>query len=457
MNRYQTGPLAVGLALLFVFTPNQAEDAHGFEIDATGWNSALGSPIALGNSVDVTWSIAPDGTTLPGGSLTPGSASAPSGLIAMLDGIHGVVQGGHTSDLTQRPWFQLFESSFERWDSLAGISYQYESNDDGVPFSPFNAGVLGPFAGFTPGTRGDTRIGARSTNGNVLGYANFPHIADIVISTNPNFQSSRWGVNTGNYQITRFVLMHEIGHALGLRHVITGGVFDAVMSISPATAAFGFDGPQLDDILGVQRLYGDANEKGLGNDTVGNATSLGSLLPGSPIAIGTDGDSLAVAFTDVDFLSIGGAVEDLFFDNHSLTGSPADVDVFSFTIESSSLVDILLTPKGPTYDVGREGGSLQTYDASAQNDLNLELLDVDGTTVLAFSSANGLGVSEEILGFLLAPGEYFVRIQVEQGSDAGIQLYQLDLTASVIPEPTSLALLIAAVFCLPYRLQWLRR
>ena len=38
-----------------------------------------------------------------------------------------------------------------------------------------------------------------------------------------------------------------------------------------------FDGPQLDDVLAIQRLYGDAYEKNGGNDTFSVATSLGPL------------------------------------------------------------------------------------------------------------------------------------------------------------------------------------
>jgi len=75
----------------------------------------------------------------------------------------------------------------------------------------------------------------------------------------------------------------------------------------------------------------------------------------------------------------------------------------------------------------------------------------DGTPVLlASSDSTGLGGSEDILNFQIdAPGEYFVRIQ--GGPQAAVQLYQLDLTATAVPEPTSLALLVAAVFCLPRR------
>jgi len=224
-----------------------------------------------------------------------------------------------------------------------------------------------------------------------------------------------------------------IGHTLGLRHVASGNAnFLLRTSLSRA-----FDGPQLDEILGVQRLYGDVNEQNGGNDTYLTATPLGTLRVGTPLAIGTDGDSTVVAFTDVDFVSIDG--------DHGFNGSE-DIDEFSFNITSPSIVDIRLTPKGPTCRVGPPDASQQLYNASAQNDLSLELLDINGIASLDFSDSTGLGESEEIFNFQLnTPGEYFVRVRGV--TPRAIQLFQLDLVATAVPEPTSIALLAAAILC----------
>jgi len=54
---------------------------------------------------------------------------------------------------------------------------------------------------------------------------------------------------------------------------------------------------------------------------------------------GTDGDTTAVAFTDVDFVSINGtSVEN----GNPTTTPPSDVDVYSFTLTSPSFVDVQL-------------------------------------------------------------------------------------------------------------------
>jgi len=334
----------------------------------------------------------------------------------------------------------LFESSFERWDELSGINYQYEPNDDGDDQFAFR-GINGQ-----QGFRGDTRIGGHPLNSSTLGYASFPSFGDIVIATN---QVGRWSDDTGNFQQFRNVLMHEIGHALGLGHVSTGAA-SFLLNGGPLPLTT-FDGPQLDDILGLQRLYGDVNEQNGGNETSATATLLGSLAPGSPIAIGTNGDSTVVAPTDVadvDFISIDTSEV---FSPGTPVESPVDIDVFSFTITSPSFVDISLTPKGLSYLVGPEDGPTAFYDSSSQVDLNLELLGTDGTTLLDSSSVNGLGKSEEILGSLLAPGEYFVRVQGEQKGTDGIQLFQLDLAATAVPEPTSFALLAVVTLWLPCR------
>jgi len=430
MVRYQTASLTVGMALLFVFSSFQVDNAHGFQTlgsNSSGWNF---DPNDFGNPISLTWSIAPDNTPFP--------INSSSNLIAFLDGNFHGGPGPGGSDLTQRSWFNLFESSFERWDSLSGIDYQYEPNDDGEGL--FSSAFPG-----APGVRGDTRIGGDDLSG-PLGFASPPTgNGDIGIAT-AGFAGFLLSSSSENYRQLRNTLMHEIAHSFGLGHVTTAGTTTGTFLLQQS-AGTAFDGPQLDDILGIHRLYGDVNEKGLGNDTFATATPLGDLLPGAPIAIGTDGDSTSVAFTDVDFVSINGTSDE---NGNPTTIPPPDSDVYSFTITSSSLVSITLTPKGPSYLEGPEGGTEQLFDVSAQNDLRLELVGNGGTTGLATANINGLGESEEILNFQIdTPGEYFVR--VTGGLREAVQLYQLDLTATAVPEPTSFALLAAAVLCLSCR------
>ncbi|MCA9206225.1 MAG: pre-peptidase C-terminal domain-containing protein, partial [Planctomycetales bacterium] len=141
-----------------------------------------------------------------------------------------------------------------------------------------------------------------------------------------------------------------------------------------------FDGPQFDDILGAQRHYGDAYEKTL-NNTVAGATPLGAVASGSTVTIGSNGTTTAVSPSANDFVSID---------------DEQDVDVFSFSVASASTVDLTLTPIGPTYNQGPQGGTQTSFNAAAQGNLNLELLDSNGTTVLALANVNGVGSPEAI-------------------------------------------------------------
>ncbi len=163
-----------------------------------------------------------------------------------------------------------------------------------------------------------------------------------------------------------------------------------------------FDGPQFDDILGAQRLYGDQLEEGGGNDTVATATALGPIADGQTISLGVAANDTVVDRLDTDLISID--------DN-------TDVDTFSFTVSQASELDLLLTPLGPTYSQGPQGGTQTTFDSSALSDLSVRVLDSNGVTVLDVANDNGLGGSESLSGVLLgAAGQYFV--QVSGANDA---------------------------------------
>src|SRR5690606_28649140 len=77
--------------------------AHGY-IAMGRWSATAQNPSTgtVGSAVNLTWSIVPDGTWIP-------SKLAPSNLVARLDEQWGTGPGG--SDLTQRPWFGLFQQS----------------------------------------------------------------------------------------------------------------------------------------------------------------------------------------------------------------------------------------------------------------------------------------------------------------------------------------------------------
>jgi autotransporter-associated beta strand protein len=354
---------------------------------ATNGNTGLrGDPITL------TWGIIADGTTISGNEGSTGSS-----LVNYLDTIIGAGPGG--SDLTQRPWFTIFTNSFGRLSELAGVTYVYESNNSAQAID----------ASFPPigslGNVPDVRIGGHHIDGssgaNTLAYSYFPNHSDLVLDTdNTNYYSNA----NNNYRAFRNILMHESGHGLGVDHVASSNA----AFLFEANLGTNFDGPQLDDILALQRNYGDAREKNGGNDTFTVAAVLGSLFAGETLRVGTLGDSTVVAATDTDFVSIDGT---------------SDTDFFSFTLNRTLDVTLNLTPRGATYKQAAVGDTQVSQNTKMFSDLTLSLFDTNGSTLLGLANNNGLGLGET-LSHQLAPGTYYARIT---GANDEVQLYGLDI------------------------------
>ena len=325
-------------------------------------------------------------------------------LLSFLDATFGgAPTAGNPSDLSLRPWFGLFQQTFDRWEALGGIDYRYEPNDDGAS--------LGIFSG-SLGVRGDVRIGGRNIDGagNTLAFNFLPDNGDMVIDTS---EALFFGNSSNNSRALRNTVAHEAGHGFGMEHVVSST--DALL-LEPSIG-LSFDGPQLDEVRAVHFFYGDVLEKsnnGLGNGIAARATDLGSLTQGSTTSIGTDANvpSQAISPTATDFVSISNV---------------SDIDFFSFTISEPGQLDALLTPLGGTFS---QGGTA-AFDASARSDLALTIFDTDGITPLVSIDNVGQGAIESLENFsLFNPGEYFARVT---GADDTIQLYQLDLSVNSPP------------------------
>ncbi len=369
-------------------------DAWGYALTGrwsmTATDGALGG---TGNAVRLTWSIVPDGTPMKDGSS--------SNLISRLDETFGSGPGG--TDLQNRPWFPLIAQSFNRWSEVGGVTLTYEPNDDKAQWGQ-SPGKLG--------TRGDIRIGGHSIDGhlNVLGQSAFPSNGDMVIDTD---DMKYFGNSSYNYSRFRNLVMHELGHGLGLGHIVSSeGVF--LMEVSNNSS---LSGPQFDDILGLHQLYGDRYEKshnGAGNDTRQNATSLGTIVPGALTRVGADASSTSTVVTSgmSDFVSIS---------------NQYDSDFYSFRLSANAQTSIAVVPMGPTYDHARQGGVPSPWNTAAQSNLALALFDSSGNQ-LGFADNAPKGTLE-LLGNLplLGGHDYTVRVT---GDSHQAQLYTLYIATS---------------------------
>lgn len=359
--------------------------------------TASGSVGPIGTPVILTWSIVPDGTNIRD---LDGSYHE-SDLIATLDSWFGSGPGG--TDYRERPWFTHIEQSFARWEQLGGVTFIYQAADDGVDHGTLQGNSQ----------RGDIRLGGTNLDypagaGGAFGSSWFVPNADLTIDT---VETTHFTNLANNHRNFRNTVTHEIGHALGLAHITSSNANFLMEGLFNNT----YDGPQCDDIRGLQYQYGDIFEKsndGAGNGTIANSHDLLTLTTTSSIVVGADGTTgTGVSILEDKFVSISNS---------------NDLDFYSFTIANPSLVNLVLTPVGPTYS---QSGIGSINSASISN-LALQLYAIvdESPSLLASANVNPVGGSESILNFPLEePGEYFVRVS---GSSADVQLYTLSLSAT---------------------------
>ena len=354
--------------------------------DSNRWTTTATDPgpLGQGDPTTLTWSIVPDGTSIFGYA---GEPTSPSNLQAWLNGIYG----------SPANWLPLFEQIFAVWGDLTGVTYVYEPNDDGSPWTAFT------IAPGQLGVRGDVRIAGHTIDGNsnILAYNFFPNFGDMVIDTADNTYNN----TSNNSLILRNVLAHEHGHGLGIEHVCP--VNQTKLMEPFLTTAF--DGPQFDDILAANRGYGDDAED---NDSPGIAAGLGSITPA-----GNAGQNLV----SID-------------DN-------SDTDFYSFSTSVGQQVTITASPSippaGTPYLSGPQlsSGACTAgtpYDPTDNQDLSIQLLDTNGTTVLGSVNATPAGSGETLSNVTLpGAGTYFVNINGGANNEA--LLYDYSVNVNPVP------------------------
>jgi len=332
---------------------------------------------SIGNPVNVTYSFPADGITMDAG------AGNPNVLHADLTGTF----------LTEAAWKDLFRQVFDRWEEITGNTYTEVSDDNAF------WGASGPIHGGSG--RGDIRLWSRSIDGasNVLAFNFFPGSGvggDMVLDSGEN-----WGGGAAqNFRFFRNVVAHENGHGMGLRHVCTDTGHRALMNPFLSTT---FDGPQHDDIRGMQRQYGDFNEP---NGNIATATDLGFFNP-------------------LDSASVFGA---------SVSGS--EDDYYGVTVSGSSLLDVTVSPVGVSYNNGPQAGDGScplgpVIDTLALHDLRVRVLNAAGGEI-ANVNANPAGLPEFVVDATLGSGgTFYVVVDSLDTFVTETQLYNISVNVTI--------------------------
>jgi len=251
--------------------------------------------------------------------------------------------------------------------------------------------------------RGDIRIGGNARGvPNYLAYNYFPGSGgDMLINTSYFNPGSAMGNAANNYRYLRNVVAHEHGHGAGYRHTVpceNNKLMEPFINTN-------FETLNIDERRGAGRNYGD---RYAGNSSAASAHDFGDLT--APVL-------RSVIERD---LSTNGA--------NGFGGSGADW--FRFTLSSPQPVTITVTPTGGQYNNGEQtndcAGSYSLINAQQAGNLNVELRNSNGATVLQSAASAGAGQPEVLSAGALPAGTYTVRVyDAGPNSNQTVQLYDL--------------------------------
>jgi len=238
------------IVILSLATISNSVFAYATFPDGSGGISKWGVSNTAGTpGGTITWGFIPVGTS---GSAYCGDACPGTSLSSI--NIENSPGTGYTLTALDS-LSSVISATFNKWASVANINFSYSGTDSGLPIND-------PAA-----TAPDIRIGvfAFNTGGGAVGYAPPPNggtgSGDIIFDANSfyAFQSGNDGdaFPIGSTAPNDFesLLLHEIGHTLGLAHPVYDGSCP-VMQVDAACLFKINRTLDADDIAGIQYAYG---------------------------------------------------------------------------------------------------------------------------------------------------------------------------------------------------------